>query len=98
ADGDYALAPERGREGYDELVRDLVTRGRVPDRIVHLWLLTPDTSSRPGNNFLPRNQERGFYSLFFLAQALGEEDVAGPLHLTVLGNGLAALEGETLLH
>lgn len=95
---EYALAPERGREGYVELVRELVAAGALPQRIVHLWLLTPDESFRPGSNFFHRNQERGFYSLFFLAQALGEHGVEGPLHISVVGNGLQALEGELQLH
>jgi acyl transferase domain-containing protein/thioesterase domain-containing protein len=98
APDDYALAPERGREGYDLLVNDLLAAGRTPQRIVHLWLLTPDESFRPGSNFFHHTQERGFYSLFFLAQALGDRGAAVPLHLTVAGNGLAALDGERLLH
>ncbi|HVS18632.1 MAG TPA: SDR family NAD(P)-dependent oxidoreductase, partial [Planctomycetota bacterium] len=98
AQDEYALAPERGREGYAELVRELVATDALPQRIVHLWLLTPDEGFRPGSNFFHRNQERGFYSLFFLAQALGEEGVEGPLHISVVGNGLQALEGELQLH
>jgi len=98
ADDDYALSPERGREGYDLLVRDLVALGRLPRHIVHLWLLTPDEGFRPGSNFFHHTQERGFYSLFFLAQALGEQGLFSPLHLTVVGNGLAALDGEVLRH
>jgi acyl transferase domain-containing protein len=95
---EYVLAPERGREGYTEIVRDLVATGMTPQRIVHLWLLTRDESYRPGSNFFHRNQERGFYSLFFLAQALDEDGVKGPLHVTVVGNGMLALDGEPLLH
>ncbi len=98
ADGEYALAPERGREGYVELVRDLVATGAMPQRIVHMWMLTPDESFRPGSNFFHRNQERGFYSLFFLAQALSEDGLPGPLHISVIGNGMQALEGEFVLH
>ncbi|HZL98890.1 MAG TPA: SDR family NAD(P)-dependent oxidoreductase, partial [Planctomycetota bacterium] len=98
ADGDYALAPERGREGYDLLVRDLVAAGGLPRHLVHLWLLTPDEGFRPGSNFFHHTQERGFYSLFFLAQALGERGLTEPLHLLVAGNGLAALDGERLQH
>lgn len=98
AEDEFALSPERGREGYVELVRELVASGATPQRIVHLWLLTPDEGFRPGSNFFHRNQERGFYSLFFLAQALGEEGVAGPLHISVVGNGLQSLEGELQLH
>lgn len=97
-EGDYALAPERGREGYDLLVRELIAAGQLPRRIVHLWSLTPDEGFRPGSNFFHHTQERGFYSLFFLGQALGDEGVTGPLHLTVIGNGLAALDGEPLPH
>jgi acyl transferase domain-containing protein/thioesterase domain-containing protein len=97
-DEEFALAPERGREGYVELVRELVTRGRVPQRVIHLWMLTPDESFRPGSNFFHRNQERGFYSLLFLAQALGDEGVNSPLHISVVSNGMQALDGEPLLH
>ncbi len=95
---EYALSPERGREGYFDLVRELARNGQIPQRIVHLWMLTPDESSRPGSNFFHRNQERGFYSLLFLAQALGAEDVKGPLHISVFGNGMHALDGEFVLH
>ena len=94
----FSIAPEQGREGYIQLVRELVAAGRMPQRIVHLWLLTPDESFRPGSNFFHRNQERGFYSLFFLTQALASEGVSSPLHISVVSNGMQAIQGETLLH
>jgi acyl transferase domain-containing protein/thioesterase domain-containing protein/acyl carrier protein len=90
-DGEYVISPERGREGYDALVRDLMQSGRVPQRIVHLWLTTADESFRPGSSFFHRNQERGFWSLFFLGQALADEGVPKPLHVTVVTNGLQAV-------
>ncbi len=90
ADGEYVLAPERGREGYDQLVQDLVQSARVPTRIVHLWLTTADEGFRPGSSFFHRNQERGFYSLLFLAQALADENVPRPLHLQVVTNSALA--------
>ncbi|HUR29090.1 MAG TPA: SDR family NAD(P)-dependent oxidoreductase, partial [Planctomycetota bacterium] len=95
---EFSIAPERGRDGYIELVRGLVAAGRMPQRVVHMWLLTPDESCRPGSNFFHRNQERGFYSLFFLAQALGSEGLDAPLHVSVVSNGMQALDGEPLLH
>lgn len=93
---EFVLSPEHGREGYSSLIRELVGSGKVPDRIVHGWLLTGDESFRPGSSFFHRNQERGFYSLFFLAQAMGEEGIAGPRHITVLCNGMQRVAGETL--
>ncbi|WP_249200274.1 type I polyketide synthase [Thetidibacter halocola] len=92
----YLLAPERGREGYDQLVQDLAARGMLPDRIGHFWLLTGDEGHRPGSSFFHRLQEHGFYSLLFLAQALGDEARQAPLPITVVTNGAARLRDEAL--
>jgi acyl transferase domain-containing protein/thioesterase domain-containing protein/acyl carrier protein len=94
----YFLAPERGREGYDQLLRDLTARGAQPSRIAHFWLVTRGESFRPGSSFLHRNMEQGFYSLMFLAQALAEENLPTPLHLSVFSTGAARLRGERLLY
>ncbi|MEZ5979128.1 MAG: SDR family NAD(P)-dependent oxidoreductase [Planctomycetota bacterium] len=93
-DGRFALAPEHGREGYDLLLRDLVREGRRPDTIVHLWNLTADRSHRPGSSFFHENVERGFYSLFFLGQALVGEALQGELRLLHAANGMAAVADE----
>lgn len=92
----YVLAPERGREGYDALVRDLIAHAAAPSRVAHFWLLTRNESFRPGSSFFHRNQERGFYSLLFLAQALSDENLPGPLHLTAVTSGAAQVRDEPL--
>ncbi|WP_279338349.1 type I polyketide synthase [Shimia abyssi] len=92
----YVLAPERGRDGYDALMQELVGHGRVPDRIVHMWLLTESESHRPGSSFFHRNQEQGLMSLFFLAQAVSDENLPRPLHLTVVSSGAVQVRGEAL--
>jgi acyl transferase domain-containing protein/thioesterase domain-containing protein/acyl carrier protein len=94
----YCLAPERGREGYDMLLRDLSDQRRLPTRIVHGWSLTDRESFRPGSSFFHRNLEQGFYSLFFLAQAIGEEDLPMPLHMHVLSSGALQVRDEDLPH
>ena len=96
ADNSFVLCPELGREGYDALLKHLVQNGGIPDRIVHLWLLTADEEARPGSSFFHRNQERGFYSLFFLAQAMGEIDSSHALQINVLTNGMQGLGDERL--
>ncbi|SFL71958.1 Acyl transferase domain-containing protein [Shimia aestuarii] len=92
----YILAPERGRDGYDALVQDLMGRGRVPDRILHMWLLTETESHRPGSSFFHRNQEQGLMSLFFLAQAISDENLPRPLHITTISSGAVQVRGEAL--
>ncbi|MCR8549104.1 SDR family NAD(P)-dependent oxidoreductase [Salipiger sp. P9] len=96
SDTSYLLASERGREGYDLLVQDLALRGHVPTRIAHFWMVTEGEHHRPGSSFFHRVQEQGFYSLLFLAQAVAEENLPRPLHLTVVTNGAARLRDEAL--
>jgi thioesterase domain-containing protein/NAD(P)-dependent dehydrogenase (short-subunit alcohol dehydrogenase family)/acyl carrier protein len=94
----YIIAPERGRESYDALLSDLNTRDLVPDRILHGWMVTRDESFRPGSSFFHRVQEQGFYSLFFLAQAIGGEDLSSNIHLCVVSSGAAQRKDEPLSH
>ncbi len=92
----YALAPERGRDGYDALLQSLMNKGRVPDRVVHMWLLTEDENHRPGSSFFHRNQEQGLMSLFFLAQAVSDVNLPTPLHITALSSGAVQVRKEAL--
>lgn len=93
---EYLLAPERGREGYDELLRDLVATGNTPQQIVHAWLVTQEERFRPGSSFFHRNLEQGFFSLLFLAQAMAGENLPKPQHLTVLSSGAVRVRDEAL--
>jgi acyl transferase domain-containing protein/thioesterase domain-containing protein len=93
---EYLLAPERGREGYDDLIRDLVATGNTPQRIVHAWLVTREERFRPGSSFFHRNIEQGFFSLLFLAQAIAGENLPKPLHLSVLSTGAVRVRDESL--
>ncbi|MDO6485510.1 type I polyketide synthase [Shimia thalassica] len=92
----YVLAPERGRDGYDALVRDLMTAGVAPDRVVHMWLCTRAETYRPGSSFFHRNQEQGLFSLFFLAQAMADENLPMPIHSTVISSGALQVRDEPL--
>lgn len=93
---EFLLAPERGREGYDDLMRELMAAGQPPQQIVHAWLVTREERFRPGSSFFHRNIEQGFFSLLFLAQALAGENLPKPLHLTVLSTGAARVRNEPL--
>ena len=97
-EGGYILSPERGREGYDALLADLVARGRAPSRILHLWLVTAHETHRAGSSFLHRNIEQGFYALMFLAQALAGENLPRPIHVTAVTTGAAQVRGERLAY
>jgi acyl transferase domain-containing protein/thioesterase domain-containing protein len=85
---EFALSPEAGRRNYDDLIGALAAEQRLPDRIVHLWTVTSDKDARPGSSMFHHNKERGFFSLFFLAQALGEIEDAPSMQLDAISNGL----------
>ncbi|HMO06017.1 MAG TPA: beta-ketoacyl synthase N-terminal-like domain-containing protein, partial [Paracoccaceae bacterium] len=90
----WVLAPEHGREGYDMLVADLMAQGLAPQRIAHFWGVSAEERFRPGSSFFHRNLEQGFWSLLFLGQALAEEGVPRPIHLTAVTTGAASVRGE----
>ncbi len=91
----YKLSPELGLEAYSALVKDLVASGHFPDRLLHLWLLTQEESFRPGSSFLHRNQEHGFYSLFFFARAMADEGLVDrKLDMLVYANGMMQVDDE----
>ena len=72
------------REDYGTLIRSLVASGEgVPERIVHLWCLTGEAAERAAPSLFS-----GFYSLLYLAQALGETVTITPLALDVVVDGL----------
>ncbi|MCR9093706.1 MAG: SDR family NAD(P)-dependent oxidoreductase [bacterium] len=99
SENEYSLAPELGREGYEALVKDLAAHGRAPSRIVHLWLTTDSERFRPGSSFFHENLQNGFYSLYFLARALAEENLPGAVHINVVSNGLQrVLDGDGPLY
>ncbi len=92
----YIIAPEHGREGYDALFADLGQRGLTPARIAHFWLVTTDEIFRPGGSFFQRNLEQGFWSLFFMGQAIGEIGLSPPPHILVVTSGAAQVRSEKL--
>jgi len=91
----YTIAAEAGGSGYQELIESLGESGLMPDRILHAWLLTTDQTFRPGSSFFHRNQEYGFYSLFYLARALSKAGATDrPLSLLVVANGAQQVRDE----
>ncbi|MBL4812148.1 MAG: SDR family NAD(P)-dependent oxidoreductase, partial [Rhodobacteraceae bacterium] len=98
SDDTFVLAPERGREGYDQLIAELTALGRLPQRIAHFWLVTADEKHRPGGSFFHRVQEQGFWSLFYLMQALAAESADSDLHLLSVTSGAMQVRDERLAY
>ncbi|MEM9691929.1 MAG: type I polyketide synthase [Myxococcota bacterium] len=72
------------QDDYHALWSALVTRGLVPRRILHLWSLAEGQRA-------PQAAERGFFSLLYLAQAMGREGLAERVTLGVVTNRLQSV-------
>ncbi len=92
-DAHYAINPG-SKEEFPLLLTTLRGEQRFPDVIVHAWSEQPATGDALAN--FERTQTRGFYSLLFLAQALGDENLTKPLHLGVVTTGLQSVKGEAI--
>ena len=78
--------------GYDQLVSALAASELLPQRVAHFWPVSAASEVRPGSSLMHRNQECGFYSLLFLAQALGDAAPDKlPRHIAAISNGMQAV-------
>lgn len=90
---EYSIRPA-SREDYSRLVADLVAQGGVPARILHAWTLPEEPGS--GAESAWQQQDRGLFSLLFLAQALAEAVAGQEIQLDVLTTGTQDVTGGDL--
>jgi acyl transferase domain-containing protein/acyl carrier protein len=96
SEGVYTINPQQ-RQDYDALFAELVTRNQIPQIIAHLWSITPTVSQKEPSGstqtsleteFFEKSQARGFYSLLYLAQAIGTQNLTDSIQIGVISNHL----------
>ncbi|HVF90035.1 MAG TPA: SDR family NAD(P)-dependent oxidoreductase, partial [Blastocatellia bacterium] len=98
-DRTFKISPAR-RDDYDRLLKVILRRDGLPRRILHAWTLTPPGAEASSGVHDDSIQDRGLFSLLFLAQALGElmltesDSPSRPVKIAVLSNGLHEVTGE----
>jgi acyl transferase domain-containing protein/thioesterase domain-containing protein len=97
---DYQIDP-RNRRDYDQLLNQLRDRGRAPRTIVHLWSVVDssafDDSLRAESlNGLAAIEAASFYSLIYLAQALGAMDPTAAIEVGIVSNDLQDVLGDAI--
>jgi acyl transferase domain-containing protein len=96
-DGDFFVINPRRREDYDALVDQLLATNSPPQVIIHLWNVTSADQSSSGLGLFEQSQDRGFYSLIFLMQALGDRSVADSIQIEVISNNVHDVIGTEIL-
>ncbi|MEM1255610.1 MAG: SDR family NAD(P)-dependent oxidoreductase, partial [Cyanobacteria bacterium P01_H01_bin.21] len=82
----YTINPDRA-DDYDALIETLVDQDKIPSKIAHFWTTTPAG--------LEEAEKKGFYSLLFLAQALGKH-MDRSVQLIVISSQLHDVTGEAV--
>ncbi|MFN6571979.1 type I polyketide synthase [Dendronalium sp. ChiSLP03b] len=103
SDCTYAINPQQ-KDDYDRLLQALQQQNWVPQAIAHFWSITPDDilsnqelDKQTQDQFFEDCQYLGFWSLLFLAQALGKQDIKNSLKLMVVTSNLYDVTGEEKL-
>jgi len=78
---------------YELLLKELLASNHIPERIVHLWSITPVEQQRSGVELFEATQARGFYSLLSLAQTLSKLNVTDPVRIDVVSNNIQRVTG-----
>jgi phthiocerol/phenolphthiocerol synthesis type-I polyketide synthase E len=98
AEASYEICADR-RADYAALFKEIGAVNDTAQTIVHLWTITSNRGTTPAEQL----QARGFYSLLYLAQALGDQlltltpadvHVDEKLNIYVVSNGLQEVIGD----
>jgi acyl transferase domain-containing protein/acyl carrier protein len=91
----FTIRPAHSND-YRLLFKTLAEQDQKPSQIVHLWNTAPLDESIP--DFTTRALERSFYSLLFLSQAIGAQDLGSDLQLVIISSNMQRVAGEETIH
>ena len=91
----YTINPQQ-QDDYHTLLKELCALDLIPKTIVYLWSVTPPDRTELKLESLD-SQNLDFYSLLFLAQAIGEQNFTDSLEIGIISNNMQDLTGEEVL-
>jgi acyl transferase domain-containing protein len=94
SDRSYTIRPCH-REDYEMLLSRLQEQGKSLQKIVHCWTVSRAVPELSTSKTFQEIQERGFYSLLFLAQSLSRLNMIHPIELEVVSSGLHEVTANT---
>ncbi|MFQ4144476.1 type I polyketide synthase [Chlorogloeopsis sp. ULAP02] len=80
----YTINPQQQKH-YEQLLREILVLEPI-SFIAHLWSITPHLS-------FAASQDLGFYSLLYLAQAIGNQNLTGAIHMGVVSSNIQDVTG-----
>jgi acyl transferase domain-containing protein/acyl carrier protein len=92
-EGGYQIRANE-RSDYDALIKSLKDRKEYPSRILHLWSVDKPEEEGQAIDSFQEAQERSFFGLIFLAQAMAKSGGASQVNIGVVSDGLQAVLGD----
>ena len=92
----YEIDPDNPAD-YNKLLSEIGAKGEFPHSILHLWSVCDPISRDDTLDDLSMTETMSFYSLMFLAQALGATDLQTTVQIAVVSNNLHQVAGEPIL-
>ncbi|WP_193197118.1 type I polyketide synthase [Nostoc sp. MG11] len=96
----YTINP-RQSDDYDALLQELRKHSLIPNALAHFWSITPN-DTLPCKELKEQTfedcQNLGFWSLLYLTQALGRQNISDSLKLRVVTNNLYHVIGDENLY
>lgn len=84
---EYTINP-RSKDDYNVLLKNICNLGKIPHRIIHLWNITSYNYERSRLEYFEAAQDISFWSLLFLTQALGEQNLSNFVEISVVSNNM----------
>lgn len=92
----YTINPNKPSD-YKNLIKTLQVQEMTPKTIVHLWTVTDNPRTELTLKSTEAAQNLGFYSLLYLSQALGQQNLDHEIEIVVVSNGLQNVTGEEII-
>ncbi|MEC2536804.1 SDR family NAD(P)-dependent oxidoreductase, partial [Bacillus cereus] len=88
----FIINPEE-RTDYVKLLDEVQEICGLPTRIVHMWGIT-DEERQASIEYVNCKQNLGFYSIFYLTQALGDKNISDSISIRIITNGVQQVIGD----
>ncbi len=95
-DKEYTINP-RSKDDYDSLLKTICDSGKIPDKLTHMWNITPHNNVKSQIEYFDKFQDISFYSLLFLVQALGDKNITNSIEIDVVSNNMQQVLDEEYL-
>jgi iturin family lipopeptide synthetase A len=96
-EAEFVIEPDN-RDHYDALIAALGAAGLSLWQVVSLWNIPEESDDRNILQRLDQSLAPGFYSLLYLAQALGRQETGQELRITAITHSLYRVTGDEVLN